>query len=138
MKNKFGKSLEELRKLKLPDGQYAVYGSGPLAIRGIRKAHDLDVLVLGGLYQKLKEKHPLAVQKDSGGRFKERIKLGEVEIYPTWTWSSMEELERMVKRAELVKGIRFIRLKDLLECKKKMGRPKDIEDIKLIEEYLER
>jgi len=34
--------LEELKKLNFPPGQYAIYGSGPLAVRGLRKNGDID------------------------------------------------------------------------------------------------
>jgi len=37
--------LKELRKLNLPEGEFAVFGSGPMAIRGIRPAGDLDLIV---------------------------------------------------------------------------------------------
>jgi len=130
MSKKFEKLLNEFRKLRLPDGAYAIYGSGPLAIRGIRNAHDLDVIVSDSLYQKLKTQYP----KDPK---KERIKIGEVEIYPSWAWEpKIKGLEEAIKRAEIIGGFRFIRLDDLLDCKEKMGRPKDFEDIKLIEKYL--
>jgi len=37
MNNKFQKLLVKFRKLNLPDGEYVIYGSGPLGIRGKRK-----------------------------------------------------------------------------------------------------
>jgi len=131
MKKEFEKLLNDFKKLNLPDGDYTIYGSGPLAIRGIRKAHDLDVIVSESLYQKLKEKY----SKDPK---KERIKMGEIEIYPFWAWEpEINGLDKAIKRAEIIQGLRFIRLDDLIECKKKMGRPKDFNDIKLIKDYLQ-
>ncbi len=130
MSKEFEKLLDEFRKLNLPDNQYAIYGSGPLAIREIREAKDLDVIVTDNLYQKLKGKYP----KDSK---KERIKVGEIEIYPSWAWEpKINGLREIIGRAELINGLRFIRLDDLLECKKKMGRPKDFDDIRLIKDHL--
>ncbi|PJE72765.1 MAG: hypothetical protein COV00_03560 [Candidatus Tagabacteria bacterium CG10_big_fil_rev_8_21_14_0_10_40_13] len=131
MKNDFQKLLDKFRRLSLPVRQYAIYGSGPLAARGIREAKDLDVIVTDNLYQKLKEEYP----RDSK---KERIKIGEIEIYPSWAWEpKINGLEGVIKRAEVINGLRFIRLDDLLECKRKMGRPKDFEDIRLIRDYLQ-
>jgi hypothetical protein len=131
MNKKFEKLVNEFKKLNLPEGEYAIYGSGPLAIRGLRDANDLDVIVSDSLYQKLKKQY----SKDSK---KERVKIGEIEIYPAWVWEpQINGLEEMIKRAELIRGLRFIRLNDLLNCKKKMGRPKDFKDIKLIKSYLE-
>lgn len=130
MANKFQKLLDEFKDLNLPDGQYTIYGSGPLAVRGIREAKDLDVIVLDELYQKLKEKYPADSKK-------ERIKIGEIEIYPYWVWEpQITQLDNIIKRAEMIEGFRFVCLDDLIDCKKKMGRPKDFDDIKLIKDYL--
>jgi len=130
MKNKFQKLLDKLKKLNLPDGEYAVYGSGPLAVREIREAKDLDVIVTDNLYQKLKEKYP----KDSKW---EMLKIEEIEIHPSWAWEpKITDLKGVIKRAEVIKGLRFVRLDDLLNCKKKMGREKDFDDIKLIENFM--
>ena len=130
MTKKFEKLLNEFRKLKLKDGDYAIYGSGPLAIRKIRDAKDLDVIVSDHLYQRLKAQHPKDPEK-------ERIKVGEIEIYPFWAWEpQITGLKEIIERAELIQDLRFVRLDDLISCKKKMGRPKDFEDIKLIEDYL--
>jgi len=54
---KFQKLLQELKKLNLPNDQYAIYGSGPLAIRGLKEIHDLDVIVTDELYQELAKKY---------------------------------------------------------------------------------
>lgn len=130
MDKKFKKLLEEFRELDLPDGEYAIYGSGPMAVRGIKSTEDLDVIVTDGLYQELKRKYP----KDPA---KERVKIGEIEIYPVWAWNpKMKGLEKSLERAELIKGFRYVRLEDLIKWKRKMARPKDFEHIKMIENYL--
>ena len=88
MSKKFEELLNEFRKLNLPDGKYAIYGNEPLGIRRIREVNDLDVIVTDDLYQELKGKY----SKDPR---KERIKIGEIEIYPWYTWGAgFEELER--------------------------------------------
>ena len=130
MENKFEKLLNEFKKLDLPDSEYAIYGSGPLGVRGIREVNDLDIIVTDSLYQNLKEKYSQEPRK-------ERIKIGEIEIYPLWAWGpKFDGLETTIKRAEVIQGFRFVRLKDLLKWKEKMGRPKDFEDIELIKNYL--
>lgn len=37
--------FENFRKLNLPLGKYAIFGSGPMAIRGLRKSADIDLVV---------------------------------------------------------------------------------------------
>jgi len=34
--------VDEVRKMDLPLGKYAISGSGPVAIRGLREGRDLD------------------------------------------------------------------------------------------------
>jgi hypothetical protein len=47
----FGK----LRALNLPTADYAIFGSGPLAVRGlIEEMHDLDVVARGTAWEQVK------------------------------------------------------------------------------------
>jgi hypothetical protein len=41
----FAEQLNELRKLNLPRDGFVICGSGPLAVRGIRDSHDVDLVV---------------------------------------------------------------------------------------------
>lgn len=50
------KYLSKLKKLNLSPNQYAIFGSGPMAVRGIRKIKDLDVVVKDEPYKELLEK----------------------------------------------------------------------------------
>ncbi|MFP4539720.1 MAG: hypothetical protein ACLFNN_02170 [Candidatus Paceibacterota bacterium] len=120
--------LAEFAKLNIPDGQYAIYGSGPLAIRGIREARDLDVVVRDGFYQELIKEYP---EKEKG---KIEINAGDIEIFPAWN-SLINEPEEVIGRAELIEGFRFITIEDLVIWKKELDREKDHKDLKLIKRY---
>jgi len=122
----FGKLLEELKELGLADGEYAVFGSGPLAVRRIREAKDLDIIVTNNLYKKLEEKYP----KEGCG-----LKIGDIEIISPDS-SVVVNSKKIIKRAELINGFRFTLLEDIINWKEKMSRPKDIKDIELINNYL--
>ena len=37
--------LDELKQFNLTEGKYVIFGSGPLAIRGLWENHDIDILV---------------------------------------------------------------------------------------------
>ncbi len=124
------KLLDEFRKLNLPDGEYAIFGSTPLAIRGIREARDLDVVVKDNLYDKLKEMYPQNFKKD-------RITIGKIEIFSIDSCKSkLGDLTGAIKRADKIQGLRFLNLKDTIEWKKKLNRPKDLKDIELIKKHL--
>jgi len=124
--------MSKFKELNLPNEECFIYGSGPLGVREIREVNDLDVFVTDDLYEKLKKKYPQSVKED-------KIQIGEIEIYPPlmWYWEDkVGDLKTVMERAELIDGIRFILLKDLITLKKEMGRQKDFEDIRLIEDYL--
>lgn len=124
---KFKKLFGEFKKLNLPDGKYAVYGSGPMAVRGIKPVNDLDIIVTDDLYQELLEKYP---ENEKGC-----IAIGDIEIYSANT-ALIDNPKAVIARAELIKGVRFVRLDDLIVWKKKMARSKDFEHIKMIKDYL--
>jgi hypothetical protein len=50
--------LEELKKLNLPLGQYAIFGSGILSALNIREASDLDIVVKSDIFEDLWNKYP--------------------------------------------------------------------------------
>jgi hypothetical protein len=133
MNNKFQKLLANLRRLNLPDGEYVIYGSGPLGVRGIRDVHDLDVVVTDDLYKKLLEKYPGKEINDGKKRF---IKLGKIELIQA-SYSLIKDIKKAIANADIIDGLKFVRLKDLLRWKRRMGRKKDFKDIKLIKDYIE-
>lgn len=125
------KLLQNLEKLKLPNDKYAIYGSGSLAVRGIRATDDIDVIVTEDLYEELKERF------GEKGEGKISINDDEIEIFPTWN-ALIDEPEEVVDRAETIQGFKFVTLEDTMKWKRKMGRDKDKKDIELIKEYEKR
>lgn len=120
--------LEKLRKLNLPKDKFAVYGSGPLGVRGIREIKDLDLIVTSDLWKELVKKYPT---KDSGEKL--RIDLGGIEILAK---PIVYKAETLIQEADIIDGIRYVKLETLMELKKHMGRKKDFKDIELIKDYL--
>ena len=119
------KYLNELKEL--PSNQYAIFGAGPMAIRGIRESKDLDVVVKDDLYKKLLKKYK---ETKSG-----QIKIARIEIFSPKA-VLINNSNKVIDRAETIQGFKFIKLDDLIKWKKKMGREKDFKDIELIKEYL--
>jgi len=126
------KYLEELKKLKLNIKDYAIFGSGPLAIRGLRENDDIDIIVKENLWTELIKKYKS--EKKKGVREYFVIKIGNIEIYQDWLpW--FEDVNKLIDSSEIIKGFPFVSLKYFLEWKKEFGREKDLEDIKIIEKY---
>lgn len=131
MSSTFSTLLSQLDDLDLPKDQYAIFGSGPLAIRGIREANDIDILVAPSLFEKLEKEYP--TRKINGNKL---VEIGEIEAMITWPNTSSEKVQEMIQNSEQINGYPFVSLKNLIDSKKKMGRPKDLVDIDLIEKYL--
>lgn len=129
--------LSRIKKLNLPIGKYLVYGSGVMEVHGIRKARDVDILVNEYLYKELKE------LRWKRKWFFKRVFLckvlvkGDVEAYTNLKWKKYQEkTDDLIKRAEIIEGVPFMKLKDYLVYKKHLPREKDKEDVKLITDYL--
>ncbi len=120
--------LDELRLLNLPVKQYAIFGSGPMAVRGLRHANDLDLLIKKDLWDELAKIYPL----DEKGV---ALRAGHIELFSHWEpW--FKDTDKLIDTAEIIDGLPFVRLSYVLEWKKQMGREKDKQDVILIENYL--
>lgn len=124
------KYLDELGSLHLPLGQFAIFGSGPLAIREIRESQDIDLIVKKDLWKKLIKTYPPSTQTKPAC-----LKIGKnIEIYQERLFVS-ESIDELIDSAELISGFPFVQLRYVLEWKKKCGREKDKKDVELIEAY---
>ena len=130
--------VPRVQLLKLPIGEYCVFGSGVLEIHGIRKAKDVDVLVTEELYAKLVK---------SGWKRRwffwrtlwcKKIVLGDNEAFTNLYWGNTYRpiTKELIQRAENFEGVPFLRLEDLLAFQKNLPRKKDKDGVRLIENFL--
>ena len=113
-----------IQKLDVPNPRTFI-GAGKLEeIRHYIKANDIDIIVKDDLWEDLIKKYPTIGEK---------IIVGNIEICKNR--SDFDDIEKVINQADIYDGIRYIRLEDVYQWKKKSGREKDQEDIKLIEEY---
>lgn len=128
--SKFLEKMEELKQLNLPEDKFAVFGSGPMAIRGIREADDIDIIVLSELFEGLVEKY--GEEKIKMGLYNQRsIQLGDIEVWEGWAPGEWN-IEKLIKEADVFYGARFVKLEEVLKWKKLMGRDKDLKDIMML------
>jgi hypothetical protein len=127
----FDDALDLLRSLSWPCEEYLVFGSGPLAVRGIRHAADLDVVVGHTLWSQLVQEHQPCPLHEGVHHFH----IGPIEVLDGW-WPHIGEPEELIGQAEMVGGLPFAPLSLVLRWKRASGRPKDLADIDLIEAYL--
>ncbi len=123
--------LEELKKLNLPVDKFAVFGSGSMAIYGIRENGDLDIIVKMDLWNELVKKFEFKKGRDNV------LVVGEIEIFRDWFMDEFGGVDKYIDSADIIDGIRFVKLIHIIEWKKKRGNEKDLKDIELIEEFLE-
>lgn len=129
---KFQELLKELKKLNLPKGKYAIFGSGPLAIRKIRDSKDIDIIVKEDLFLGLLNKYPQDIEKHPT----KSLIIKNLEIGNNWQ-GNYKIINRLIDEAEIIQDFPFVKLEEVIKWKEKMSRPKDIKDLELIKEYLE-
>lgn len=128
--------IAKIKAQDFPEGSYVVFGSGPLAIAGIRPTADIDLIVTPALYLQLQQ---------SGWRFKDDLEgnpmlyQGDFEVSKTWcTGPYSATFDELKEKADIIDGIAFVNLREVKRWKEHLARPKDLEDVDLIDDYLTR
>lgn len=117
MKSFLNELDERIKELGLSKYDYAIFGSGPLAIRNIIEPNDLDVLIK-------KDKYP----------FKKEPKIiGNIEF--SYSWPDIDNINKLIEDSEIIEGHPFVKLEYVKKYKNKMGRIKDKLHLKKIKEY---
>jgi hypothetical protein len=128
------KYLDELRTLNLPKGKFSIFGSGPLAIRGLRENNDIDILVIHELWNDLADKYTVTSKINRP----DSIYVGHIQIlkfdYKDWQ-PLIKDPMVLITEAENIENFPFVKLEHLLSCKKLMGGEKHINDIALIHKF---
>lgn len=124
----------ELKALGLDEDDYVVVGSGAMAARGLRSARDIDLVVTEAVFGALGEWGWTAKTRPDGkpsfvkGRVEAYLEVGCGAFNPPTDW--------LFENAELLAGVRFIPLGILRQFKQAYGRPKDLDDLVLIDAVL--
>lgn len=121
--------IAELKKQDFPKGEYAVFGSAVMAIRGIREAPNIDVIVTDKLWAELLDKRH---KPDEEGF----IRIAQIKISNWWFAPTRKSIPTMIKEAEEIKGIPFVKLEEVRDYKTFVNRDKDKNDVKLIDQFL--
>lgn len=127
--------LKELAALNLPKNEFAITASGCLAVRGLRKASDLDIIVTDNLWNELAKKYPVTF-----GLPCDVIRIGKIEFlgnFSVYTDEKIANVKEQIDTADIIDGIRFVKLSLIKKFKEKLARDKDLKDIKLIDNYLQ-
>lgn len=122
-----------LRSLELPAHDYAVFGSGPMIVRGMVEAtNDLDIITRRAAWERVQEIGTLSSFDDDNpcvDMFDGRITFGI-----TWKYGTFD-LGELIDTAELIEGLPFVRMEHVVTYKRAAGRPKDFEHLGLLAEF---
>ena len=127
-----------LRAFNLPTDQYAIIGSGPLGIRNLKAIGDIDLIVTPELWDALAKKYGIT---DTNGVKKIVFPGGIIEAFFEGSFYSAPidpqaaSMASRIHNAELIDGMPFDSIENVLYYKRKDAREKDLQDIRLIEEW---
>jgi len=129
--------FEKFKALNLPIGEYAIFGSGPMAIRGLRKSSDIDLVVTDKFFKELEKLPQWKKEKSCLGSDMLIRRDSELEVEALMEWMpGAWDIEGLIKNADIIDGLAFVKLEEVLRWKKMRDKEKDKKDIELIEEYL--
>ena len=122
---------ERVKELGLPLDQVIIIGSGILDQLGIRQSADIDVATNREALEEIARSDGWARKLDKNQR-QYLVKYdGSVEIWDGWEIDG-----RIVEYGELLYyGVKFVNLDFLRRWKSWRGREKDIQDVRLIDEW---
>lgn len=123
----------KVKNLELPVGKYAIFGSGPMVVRGLREGKDVDIIVTEDVFEDYKTRPGWQVKKFDYDT--DYLDNGGVELWDEWGPGDWD-INKLIRKAEIVDGLPFVELEEVLKWKEINGRQKDLEDVKLIKDYL--
>ncbi|HNY36277.1 MAG TPA: hypothetical protein PLD14_01265 [Candidatus Pacearchaeota archaeon] len=134
--NKNQELFQRVKDLGLPDGEYAIFGSGPMGIRNIREMHDVDIIVSERVYNEYVGKSGWKIKNiyENNGCFK-GLNNDVLEIEMWKDWYTDWDVNKLIKEAEVIDGLSFVKLEYLIKWKNFFGRDKDLKDVELIEKF---
>lgn len=126
--------FDRVKSLNLPVSDFAIFGSGPLIVRGIIPAsNDLDIICRGRAWERVKaigeleylSKYDVTVVTMCDGRltFGTKWAIGEFDI------------DELIDGAEEIDGLPFVQLEYVTNYKKISERPKDLQHIEALKAY---
>ena len=127
--------IDLLRSLELPLGDFAVFGSGPLIVRGIiEAANDLDVISRGTAWDRACELGNLVYLEDHQVEVVSFFD-GAITVGRSWAYGEVD-IDHLIDTAELIDGLPFVLLEHVVRYKQAAARPKDLIHLRSLADYL--
>src|SRR3989344_7635077 len=120
--------IKRVLSLDLPSNDCAVFGTGCMFAHGLKDLRDdIDLIARDSAWEKAKT---LGKSSIPGSGVGEVVALdnGMVEVFNKWfpgDWN----VDELIDTAEVIEGLRFVTLENVIKWKRLMARPKDFEHI---------
>lgn len=125
-------AIEMIHRLALKRGSYVVIGGAVLEVLNLRETNDVDIVVSDEVYAHYRDVKKWAEYVQDNG--KKVLSHDGYNIMHTWMGNTVKHL---LHQSFEVKDVAFMSLEELIEAKRHLGRKKDLDDILLLENYLE-
>ena len=130
------RELQIVRDLDLPQGDYAIFGSGPLLVRGIiDQINDLDVICRGRAWDYAQVHGEPGYLEQFGVTIASMLN-GRITFGTKWGIGDFD-IDKLIDTADRIQGLQFVRLEHVIRYKELAGRPKDRVHLEAIERYLQ-
>ena len=127
-------NLGFVREMNLPMGEYAIFGSGPLLIRGIiDDSNDLDIICRGAAWDRVRKVGELRYLKQYDVTIATMAD-GRITFGSEWGIGNFD-VNVLIDTAEEIQGLPFVRLEHVIEYKRIANRRKDIRHLDAIDKY---
>jgi hypothetical protein len=126
--------FDRLRQLELPPDDYAVFGSGPLAIRGIiPSCNDLDVLCKPHVWKIVCELGKTEYLPEYEVSI---VNLPDCDITFGTKWGIGDfDINELIGSAEIFESLPFVRLEYVVAYKRIRSSQKDLQHLGLLESF---
>jgi hypothetical protein len=133
-RSELSRLLGEVRALGLPAGNFVLFGSAPLLVRGIvPPTGDVDVLARGPAWEAARALGP-TVRLPHYGVDVVRLLDGRIEIGTVWGIGDVD-VDDLIDSAEVIDGLPFAGLAHVRAYKEVAGRAKDREHLRLLDAW---
>ncbi len=123
--------FDRVKSLKLPEGDFAIFGSGPLIVREIVPAsNDLDIICRGRAWDYIRgvgeAEYLTEYNVDIVTMFDGSLTFGN-----KWGIGAFDT-DELIDNAEIIDGLPFVRLEYVAKYKKISKRPKDLQHLQAL------
>jgi hypothetical protein len=116
--------IKILSELALPKTEYWIVAGAAMAMHGVRETNDVDLGCTTKLFEELMPGREVRIIKKHNRR---TLSVNDqVEVFEKWN----------VDEIEMIDGFPVATLESLKKQKLEIGREKDLEDIKMIDEFI--